>query len=234
MADTTTAKLALTKPEVGSSADTWGQKLNDDLDTIDGLFDVGPVLKLAKGGTGAATAAAARTNLGLGSIAVQDAANVSVGALAATGAVSAASAAVTGTATAAKVGIGVANPTNPLEVNGIIESKSGGVKFPDGTTQTTAAASSASAKPLTDQATSFSAASNTRYRVTGNNVTVTLPASPANGDWVYAAGVGVTGCVVARNGKTIGGLAENMTVDRSPFAFELIYSSTLGGWVVMG
>jgi hypothetical protein len=37
------------------------------------------------------------------------------------------------------VGIGTSAPTSPLTVNGTIESTSGGVKFPDGTTQTTAA-----------------------------------------------------------------------------------------------
>lgn len=94
MADTTTTTYGLTKPEVGASEDTWGDKVNANFDSIDDLLDgTTPItgidinsgtisgitdLAIADGGTGASTASGARTNLGLGSIATQASSSVSI------------------------------------------------------------------------------------------------------------------------------------------------------------
>lgn len=71
MSDQNTAHIALVKPEVGASTDTWGTKLNADLDLIDGLFNTVPALLVSNGGTASNTPAGARANLGILDMAIQ-------------------------------------------------------------------------------------------------------------------------------------------------------------------
>jgi hypothetical protein len=64
------------------------------------------------------------------------------------------------------------------------------------------------------------------------SLTLTLPASPAAGDWIKTQNSsGTTTCVIARNGSNIMSLAENMTINANFVAVTLIYADATRGWV---
>jgi hypothetical protein len=81
-------------------------------------------------------------------------------------------------------------------------------------------------------ATSTNATANNLYIFTAN-LTLTLPASPTIGDRIGISNRSdVLTCVIARNGKNIAGIAEDMTVDVLNIGFELVYANTTQGWVL--
>ena len=61
--------------------------------------------------------------------------------------------------------------------------------------------------------------------------TVTLPPSPLDGDWVVVINRSSGNLTVARNGKNIMGLAENLTIDKQNVSVKLLYTSLAGGWI---
>ena len=122
------------------------------------------------------------------------------------------------------VGIGTSSPTEKLSVAGIIESTSGGVKFPDGSTQTTAAASFS--LPYADTASTAGDAfsitntdnSTTSYAIHGNSAS-------DNGAGVYGTTTG-SGALSA-----VGVLGETNTGE---YAVKGVNSWAAGGAGVYG
>ena len=67
------------------------------------------------------------------------------------------------------------------------------------------------------------------------NLTLTLPASPAVGDSVKISNLSqVSTCVVARNGESILGSASDLSLDNQYSSFELVFTGSLKGWVIIG
>lgn len=65
------------------------------------------------------------------------------------------------------------------------------------------------------------------------SLTLTLPASPSVGDQVsFANRSGTTTPVIARNGSSIMGLAEDLTLDTSAAFGTLVYADATRGWVL--
>jgi hypothetical protein len=67
------------------------------------------------------------------------------------------------------------------------------------------------------------------------SLTLTLPASPEIGESIKISNrSGVATCVLGRNGNKILGDAADLTLDTASASFELMYSGTAQGWIIIG
>jgi hypothetical protein len=73
-----------------------------------------------------------------------------------------------------------------------------------------------------------------RVYVLTASLTLTLPTSPAAGNWVAVSNMsgGIT-ATIARNSQPIMALAEDLTVDLDGAGFTLIYADSTRGWVLL-
>ena len=82
--------------------------------------------------------------------------------------------------------------------------------------------------------TNTQAIKNTLYVFTAN-LTLTLPATPSDGDSIKISNLStVATCVLARNGSLIMGSGTDLTLNNAAASFELIYSGATKGWVIIG
>lgn len=67
------------------------------------------------------------------------------------------------------------------------------------------------------------------------NLTLTLPASPSAGNYIKVSNrSGVATCTIARNSEKIMGATADLTIDKLNAGFEMIYSGSAQGWVLIG
>ncbi len=87
---------------------------------------------------------------------------------------------------------------------------------------------------VAEVATSTTAVAGAIYVLTAN-VILTLPATPAVGDSVKVANLSqVDTCEIARNNEKILGLASDLTLDNRYSSFELVFSGSNKGWIIIG
>jgi hypothetical protein len=67
------------------------------------------------------------------------------------------------------------------------------------------------------------------------DVTLTLPIAPLSGDWVEVSNLSATPSpIIARNGKKIVGLEEDLTIDTAYAGFRLVFTGNTLGWTIIG
>lgn len=111
-----------------------------------------------------------------------------------------------------------------------------GISITNGSGTITIAATGGSVACCTNKTADFTASANTWYTVDTSSaaVTLTLPASPSNGDkvqWTDAKNAFAThNLTIARNGNNIMNLAQNMTVSTPNFNAGLVWDNTNSTW----
>ena len=67
------------------------------------------------------------------------------------------------------------------------------------------------------------------------NLNLTLPANPSTGESIKISNrSAVDTCQLLRNGSRILGVAADLTLDTVAASFELIYTDSANGWVIIG
>ncbi len=68
----------------------------------------------------------------------------------------------------------------------------------------------------------------------GSIATVTLPGSPTLGDSIKISNLGGLANVLGANGNKIMGVAQDLTINTPTAAFEIIWSGSNNGWIIIG
>lgn len=86
--------------------------------------------------------------------------------------------------------------------------------------------------------TTYSAVANDRIYCIAGGFTITLPASPIDGDVIQIIDVtsifASSNVTVARNGQLINSSATNLTLDVAGAAVTLVFSGATYGWIITG
>jgi hypothetical protein len=131
-----------------------------------------------------------------------------------------------------RLGVNTTGPTDPVTVAGIIRSTTGGFKFPDNTTQTTAAF------PLNTYILTAAATAANNDQIFANSVggpfDITLPLTPVSGYNVtlidYSTTWETSNITVKGNGANINGSPADYTLNVSATWVKMLYVDITQGW----